>query len=1108
VTPPKFLLRRTRYHWQQFITLVLGVILATTFMAAAPLLVDAVIELGLRRTLSDAGTAAGSLYLTTRQTPESEQHQALEEQLRLRLQTILGSRITQVIPSGRVGLMYPWRDGKLANARRIKLAFHGSSRDEIDQSANLIAGTWPSDTKPSQESIAVVVGPSLANDFDLEVGERLPISLNPRVAEPELWLEVRGIAVSEGPPDPYWFDTLTPVQQTQQESGTVNYDVFVTQDAFFQLVPELYPSLRAEYAWQLLLDLPNSKEISFWQATLATLEQDLVPVNNDLQVNTALDELFDDFAAQAAAVRSPLYFLLATVVLISLYYLVMVSALSLDRGRREFAVMRSRGASGGQLFRLQLLEATLVSGIALISGPFLARIFVTALAASGPLADLSGYGWTLALSQAAWLAAIVAALASVSSLLLPLPASLKRSIVTHHQTMSRPNIPPWWQRFYLDVFVLVVGLILLWRLQLYGSIIGGAAEMPRVDFLLLLAPLSLLIGAAALLLRVFPVLLQAGAQLASRGRGLSAPLALWQAARDPRHFTRLVLLLMLAMTLGLFSTSLDAALDQNERDRSRYFVGSDARIVAVGVDESVTDQADLTGTTAVTWRTSASLDYGTTFPDLSLLAIDPQSFNEVATYRPDFADRPLDDLIDEMERFWRENQGIRLAAPLPGNLERIGLWLSLPSTRRQDPDRSVLLNDITIEARLGPYFGESKMVPLRFKDGVIDPGGLWHYFEADIPSLSQESYPLYLHALWVRSATFNPAMRENLWIDDIAVIDETGGGGVTIIEDFEDAGHAFWYSVTAPMSAAPVPSSPRSGSHSLVLSFGRLGMSPVRSYGINRVIHQPHLPIPALVSPAFQARTELQPGSRFQASVQVSGASDWVKLNFRIVDEVAFFPTMFDTEEAGYLVTLIDPLLQQINLNRYDPIRGNELLIATDAMATESSLSAALELPATSRVLSADALYRSLKSHPLALGLRSATLFGSLLTTVLSLVGFSSHFYMTARQRATNYGILRAIGLSSRQLYIALMLEQLVLILSGLALGTVLGLLLNELTLSGLPLALGEGEIAPPFIPQTDWSAVLRVYLTLGLTFFLSLGLATVFLWRLQIHHVLRVGEE
>jgi ABC-type antimicrobial peptide transport system permease subunit len=186
---------------------------------------------------------------------------------------------------------------------------------------------------------------------------------------------------------------------------------------------------------------------------------------------------------------------------------------------------------------------------------------------------------------------------------------------------------------------------------------------------------------------------------------------------------------------------------------------------------------------------------------------------------------------------------------------------------------------------------------------------------------------------------------------------------------------------------------------------------------------------------------------------------------------------------------------------------SNELLLnSSDSQVTQVSLlRSGLALK---QVLSVDLILDELRSNPLNIGLRSVTLFGYFLTTVLSVVGFGTHFYLSTRQRAANYSILRALGLSPGQLYSTLLIEQTILMLSGLALGTILGLILNQLTLSGLPLRLGELETIPPFLVQTDWTLVLRVYFTLVIAFLVSLGLAIFFLWRIQIHRVLRIGEE
>ena len=63
--------------------------------------------------------------------------------------------------------------------------------------------------------------------------------------------------------------------------------------------------------------------------------------------------------------------------------------------------------------------------------------------------------------------------------------------------------------------------------------------------------------------------------------------------------------------------------------------------------------------------------------------------------------------------------------------------------------------------------------------------------------------------------------------------------------------------------------------------------------------------------------------------------------------------------------------------------------------------------------------------------------FGAVL--ILSCVGFLAHAYVSFRNRQMQFALLRTVGLSSRQLMTMVWLEQILVIASGLALGTWMG---------------------------------------------------------------------
>jgi ABC-type antimicrobial peptide transport system permease subunit len=267
---------------------------------------------------------------------------------------------------------------------------------------------------------------------------------------------------------------------------------------------------------------------------------------------------------------------------------------------------------------------------------------------------------------------------------------------------------------------------------------------------------------------------------------------------------------------------------------------------------------------------------------------------------------------------------------------------------------------------------------------------------------------------------------------------------------------------------------------------------------LRRILIQP--PLPALASDAFLNTTKLEVGDVIRTSI------NGVEIDFRIAGALHYFPTMYDESQNGYLVISRDLLLPLLNENQEAPVNPNEVFVETGGSLSLDSLSAMM--PASSQGWSAENIHKNLTANPLSLGLRSSAFFGFALTALLSLMGFSTYFYLSIRQREALYGIMRALGISGRQLYAWIVLEQAILVLAGLILGTMLGLLLNQITLPRLPISLGEGQVIPPFMPQTDWAAIGQLYLGLLSAFLIVIAIVTALLWRAHLERILRMGQE
>ncbi|MBN1137040.1 MAG: hypothetical protein JXM73_10660, partial [Anaerolineae bacterium] len=583
----RFLARRARRHWQILLTLSLGVIMATALLASGPLLVDTVVEMGLRLTFGSASVIDTNLRLSTVAGPDMFDFQALDGEIRNLVRAAVGEHLDSITWSAQpTRWAYPWVAGEPAAEPLVGLQAYQGIHGHLEY----IGGGWRVDASAGPEAavalddrvIPVVVGETMARALVLRVGDLLPLSLEQNSAAPDFWFEVAGIARPRDPLDPYWFGELSPLAAYDNGEGVAGYRAIVAEELFSPAVSTLFPQDDVSLAWHTLLDPAtfSAADAAPFQAQLAELQAWLDTLGRGITLDTGVPDILARFEMQLESIRVPLYILIAEVMLLALYFVTMVAALSMRQVEREFAILRSRGMSGRQLVRIQLVEATVVVAVALFTGPWLGAGFVRALSWIGPLADLEQEPWGARPGQAAWIAAGAGALACLVCLLLPLRPALKRSIVTHQQMASRNTRTPWWQRYYLDVFALAGGLILLWRLRLYGEMVSGGPGGARLDWLLLLAPVVLLLGTATISLRLFPLLLRLAASLAARGPGLESALALWQSARDPTHVTRLVLLLALAIALGVLSMGLNTTLDQSEIDRANYLAGVDLRLTS------------------------------------------------------------------------------------------------------------------------------------------------------------------------------------------------------------------------------------------------------------------------------------------------------------------------------------------------------------------------------------------------------------------------------------------------------------------------------------------------------------------------------------------------
>jgi ABC-type antimicrobial peptide transport system permease subunit len=160
-------------------------------------------------------------------------------------------------------------------------------------------------------------------------------------------------------------------------------------------------------------------------------------------------------------------------------------------------------------------------------------------------------------------------------------------------------------------------------------------------------------------------------------------------------------------------------------------------------------------------------------------------------------------------------------------------------------------------------------------------------------------------------------------------------------------------------------------------------------------------------------------------------------------------------------------------------------------------------------VLDAWQITSELQMDPVALGLRGGLQLGFLVALGLSAVGVMVYSVRTARQRSLEFGVLRALGSSPRQMLRQLVVEQIILVVLALLAGSLLGLGLAHTMEPYLVLAVPSwgGDAGTMTRIVWDWAAAGKMVLLWIAWLALALVGMLLLLARERLGRVSRLGE-
>ena len=1124
----QIVVRRSLANWKLLSSIVVGVVVAVAILSSTPLYSNALNDLGLKHALAQQQAPMLDLdAYSPNNSIDRQEYNTDTDFIGKRIDAYMGNLIRQretFILSQSFNVMVA---GQIIPTDPTRPRGYFQSYSSLDEHVKLVEGRFPAysgkiaspdqiaaqKANPSKLSDVLLPGELISPDLEIEgvlspraadliharLGDRLIFFAEGRGADPvSITIRLVGLIEPVDLQEEFWF-LKKDAFDAPPEDGVV-IPMFVTEDTIFQLIGPLSPGTRVSYHWYYYvnssrIDSTRAKQIA---AAVGAAESSITTQITNSSIFTSLDATITEYLQKQMFTQVPLYLLVFQIAAIIFYYIATVASMVIEQQTGEIALFRSRGASSFQIFGIFLIEGLLISAFGGAVGPFLGAFMFGLLGKTGPFLPLTGGGLLpIRFSPMVFVLAGVAASLCLVAFMMPAIQASRRGIVHHRQALARPPRAPVWQRFYLDIVFLIVGAGLYYELKQRGTLLTQKVFGDLgVDPLMLITPLLFMLAIAIIFLRVFPLLVNIASRLSRYITNSVVVLTLRYMARNPIHYTRLILLLMMAASVGMFSASFLGTLNRSYYERVAYAAGSDVRLVnpqryEFGKKAMLDQYSQVQGVDKVSLAYRGTATIGTfTQTDAALLAVDPASFGGLTWYRDDFSATPVSNMMTLLSKDTPTTSGIAL----PDGIDAIGLWVA--PVYQPNPRLTLLAR---IEDGRG-FYRDITLGSPQYAD--------WQYIEGSLyDSVGQlPESPMRLRCIYLSFGGSATTGLQGLYLDNLEVRNLASGKEI-IVEDFEDVSR--WTAVSEFQGGSGSQQSTQD-SITKERTIVHAGSSSARYTWGGRQSFKG-------IFPDIDSRPLMAIASRsFLNAVGVS-VGDWVTIRIpgqfiptSIEGEVDYFPSL-DPDQKPFLIMNYDRLASY-GLGSNNRLYPNEvwLGLTQDGKQRQATVEE-LKGPAfrADKFYDRQEMLATQKSDPLvAAGWGGILLIAFIGVVLVSGLGFVVYAYLAARGRHLEFAVLRTLGFSWRQIISLVGFEQILVIGLGMGIGTLLGNQLSRIMMPFLQVTEKGETVVPPFVLVTDWNTIGIAYIILTLAFVITISLVVLFFSRVALHRALRMGDE
>lgn len=562
------IIRRMWNKKMMMFSLLLGNLLFISIAAANPMFLHAVQKRTLYTSIETQAEELGHWPMTYSVTPSSSYKPGM---LSRTTNELTASAEDFDLPLQSLVTVYSLKSeetiSSLDREDRIS-ALQVSTITDLKDHIEILSGTGMSTEPDGDQIIDAVVSRRTFRKCGLILGEVLTFESTKLPSGAPLCIRIAGIFENSEENDPYWINA--------PDSYTKN--LFIDDSLYSSLFLSDQSGYKSKAAWYALYDYSDLNPNSIPSVLTQIARYDEI-FQSEYGTNhlCSFTDLYRDYLTAKRNTEITFRILQVPIFLLLISFILMVSRQLIHMELSEISVYKSRGLSRKQIIAMYLIQGLILAlAAALLSVPFSVLLVKLLGTSSGFLTFSGSYTLYPEFSPDTLLYGTAAAILSVVIMLFPVIRQSKTTIVRHRAEKYRKNEAPFWQRYFLDVLILLVSLYGLFNYTgqkeaLLSRILSGKT----LDPLPFLCSSLFLLGGGLFMLRLSTYLIRLIFRLFQKkwSPALYASFSyIIKTRRQQNYFT---VFLFITIALGIFNAQAARTINSNDEANTRYLNAAD-----------------------------------------------------------------------------------------------------------------------------------------------------------------------------------------------------------------------------------------------------------------------------------------------------------------------------------------------------------------------------------------------------------------------------------------------------------------------------------------------------------------------------------------------------